>query len=256
MVALLLAICKFLKMRGERMVTQFVSSIEPSLSTNRLLRYSTDRANPKIDLDALVNYFWNIALAESLFCSVNAAEIALRNSIHETLSTHFGTSTWYDNSGLLEPDQSAVVASAKTRILSLNRPVTPGRVVASLHFGFWVTILSRNYDTRLWRANNSANLRTAFPRVPGPLRQRVTIHQRYNEIRELRNRCYHHEPVFDDPKLLELHERVHYAIHWINPELEATTEYFDRFSDVFTNGRAEVDTKLRARIVKRHGASG
>lgn len=233
------------------MVDRFIARIEPSLSPARLQRYATSST---VDLDAVVNYFWNIAIADSLYCCLNLVEIALRNALHRTLTAHFGAPNWYDHQGLLEPEQARQVGVAKQQIRNLGRPVTPDRVVATLAFGFWVTILSRNYDARLWRANRAANLRYAFPRVPKSLRQRVAIHARYNDIRELRNSAYHHEPLFDDPRLLLRHADVHDAIRWINPELKQIADTFDRFPAVFTSGRSEVETKLKIEIIAKYGS--
>lgn len=86
-----------------------------------------DRFRPKggvSDLDTLINYFWNIALAEALLCPVGSVEVMLRTTIHDTLSTHFGTTIWYDQHGLLESKQQAKVASAKAYIARRSRTVT------------------------------------------------------------------------------------------------------------------------------------
>jgi hypothetical protein len=225
-----------------------MANLKPSISDDRLSRYRPTGASSDRDLDTLVNYFWNMALAESLHCSLCSVEVALRNAIHNAVSQHFGTATWYDQRGLLDQHQFLEVNKAKDRIAANRRTVTPGRVVGQLPFGFWVTILSRNYHARLWRANNSATLRQAFPRVPASMRQRGTIQNRFNGIRELRNSVFHHEPIFDDERLATRHQEIYYAIHWINPELRKTTALFDRFPNVHSNGRSAIDAILRPHL--------
>ncbi len=69
------------------MVAQFLRELEPSLSGTRLHRYLDAAGDP---LQTAVNYFWNMALAESLYCSLNAVELALRNGMHSSLTQHFG----------------------------------------------------------------------------------------------------------------------------------------------------------------------
>jgi hypothetical protein len=226
-------------------VSQFLTDLEPTISVARLQRYQSATGD---DRETIVNYLWNMALAESLYCSLSTVEISLRNTIHNTLTAHFGIPTWYDRRGLLEPYQANEVANIKKRIASHGNPVTPDRVVSELNFGFWVTILSRTYDARFWQASRQATMRQAFPRVPKRDRQRVTIHAQFNAVRELRNRVFHHEPLFDDPLLRQRHGDVYRAIHWINPKMVDHTKPFDRFPDVYRQGRVEIEDNLKAHV--------
>jgi hypothetical protein len=226
-------------------INQFMSGIEPSISTARLQRY---QANPPNSLETAVNYFWNVALAESLYCSLNMVEIALRNGLHNSLTQHFGIPTWYDRHGLLETRQVEEVQRIKSKIASRGDPVTPDRVVSELTFGFWVTILSRPYDSRLWSSQNASPLKNAFMRIPRGMRQRRLIHGHYNAIRELRNRVFHYEPIFDDQHLGQRHNEVKRGLHWLNPAMADCLEFYDRFPDVFRNGRIAVEDTLRLRL--------
>ena len=227
------------------MANQFLAELQPSLSTVRLARYQSPTGDA---LETAVNYLWNVALAEALFCSLNAVEIALRNGLHKTLTHQFGTPSWYDQTGLLDPAQQNSIAVVKQRIQSYGDPVTPDRVVSELMFGFWVVILSRNYEGRLWRGGGSAALKGAFQRIPKRQRQRQTIHQQYNKIRELRNRVFHYEPIFDDEFLMVRYGEVKRGLHWLNPRMVDALEWFDRFPDVHAVGRVEVEAKLRAEL--------
>ena len=94
------------------MVAQLLTELQPSISPARLQRYLSSTGDP---LETAVNYLWNIALAEALYCSLNTVEIALRNGLHDTLTRHFGVPNWFDRRGLLEPSQGNDVAKAKTR---------------------------------------------------------------------------------------------------------------------------------------------
>ena len=82
-------------------------------------------------METAVNYLWNVALAESLFCSLNAVEVALRNGLHNALTQHFGTAVWYDQTGILDPVQRKSVQSVKKRIAEHGDLVTSDRVVRS-----------------------------------------------------------------------------------------------------------------------------
>jgi hypothetical protein len=224
---------------------QFLADLEQMVSPARLRRY---RPAGTSDLDAVANYLWNVSLAESLYCSINAVEIALRNTMHDALTQRFGTANWYDRHGLLEPEQRKQVANVKQRIQTRGDTVTPDRVVSELTLGFWVTILSRNYATRLWQGYPPSALRMAFPRVPKRQRQRATIQQHYNAIRELRNRVFHHEPLFDDHLLTQRHAAIYQGIGWISPKMREPLRLVDRFPDVYANGRARIDALLQQHL--------
>jgi hypothetical protein len=230
---------------GLSVADQFLAQLQPSLSLARLIRYQDPTGD---DLETAVNYMWNVALAESLFCSLNAVEVALRNGLHSTLTQHFGTPARYDLTGLLDPPQQQNVTQVKRRIADYGDPVTPDRIVSELMFGFWVVILSRPYEGRLWRGNNSAALKRAFLRIPKGKRQRQIIHQQYNEIRELRNRVFHYEPIFDDQYLMQRYGEVKRGLHWLNPRMVDVLEWYDRFPDVYAHGRTAVEARLRVEL--------
>jgi hypothetical protein len=227
------------------MVSQLLSNLEHSVSPARLQRYRSPSGH---DLETVVNYLWNVALAESLYCSLGAVEIALRNALHRTLTHHFGVPTWYDRRGLLEQRQINEINAVKTRIESHGDPVTPDRIVSELTFGFWVVILSRNYAARLWQGHNAAPLKNAFLRIPRNSRQRQTIHQQYNAIRELRNRVFHHEPIYDDQFLLQRYGETKRGLHWLNPRMVYILEWYDRFREVHAQGRAKIEAKLKSEL--------
>lgn len=227
------------------MVVQFLAHVEPSISPARLLRYQSASGDP---LDTAVNYLWNVELCEAFYYSLNAVEISLRNGLHRSLTQHFGVPHWYDGHGVMEPYQKNEIDRVKARIQERGDPITPDRVVSELVFGFWVTILSRNYDARLWSANNAVPLKNAFIQIPRSMRQRQKIHQRYNSIRELRNRVMHHEPLYDDPILGQRHGEVYQALHWLNPRMVDVVEWYDRFDDVYRHGRPRVEQTLKSKL--------
>lgn len=226
------------------MVVQFALELKQRLSEARLERYRKGGS----DLDMLTNYFWNMALAEALFCPLGTVEIVLRNTIHNTLSQHFGMSNWYEGTGFLEPRQVKQIADAKQHIRDRNRPATPDRVISQLSFGFWVTLLSRTYNDRFWRNNKAENLRIAFPHVPRNSRQRAQIQAKYYAANSLRNLAFHHEPILDRRTLLADHEQIYEAIEWIEPAMVATTRLFDSFPDSYATGRALIEARLRQHV--------
>jgi len=77
---------------------------------------------------------------------------------------------------------------------------------------------------------------------------RQDIHGQYNIIRrDLRNRVFHHEAIWDRPNLQQEHQDVLEAIRWISPTLEQAILSIDKFPGVLA-GRAQFQTDLRANL--------
>lgn len=232
------------------MVVQLLADLTRSASPARLARYGDPETHPT---DTIITYLWNIALAEALYPCLSVVEISLRNSIHSSLTDAFDRADWFDRPGLLELNQARAVENARRQIQRERDAATPDRIVSRLTFGFWVTILSRPYDARLWQPGESAPLRQAFPRVTRRQRQRAIIHRRFNEIRALRNRVVHHEPLWDDPTLLATHGRTLEALRWLNPAMIGLMSAQDRFPTTFTSGRTVIAANVAALIAVRSG---
>ena len=224
------------------MVAQFVTDLHRSLSRDRLEAY---RPRPHgTDLEMLTNYFWNIDLAEALVPCLHAAELALRNTVHGTLSAHYGTDMWFYERGVLEPGQLIQFANALAKVFKKPQPHA-GRIVAELTFGFWTAVLSAPYDQRVWAPNKYALFRAAFPHAVGFSRNQVAT--RFAEIKHLRKRIAHYEAVWYRQNLSREHAEIHQAIQWINPTLGQAILAVDTFAAVF-NGRAQVEVDLKTHL--------
>lgn len=152
----------------------------------------------------LALYDWNAQVSAAFFESIHYLEVGLRNAMDRQSSAHLG-STWLSpTSGLLTPRSRQAVTVAFRRAGGGTAP--HGKVVAELPFGFWWSLLADEYNRRLWQPV----LRFAFD---GPVRRR-TLHSELDEIRRLRNRIAHHEPVHsrdldgDLARLLDIAHRI------------------------------------------------
>ncbi len=219
------------------MVARMVSDLYLPLSRARLETYRPAGAS---DLEMLANYFWNIDLAEGLVPSLHGIELALRNSIHAALTDHFGTDMWFQQPGLLGAWHLSEFTKARNSV-ARNPPMTAGKLVAELNFGFWTGLLAGPYEQPLWRPNGYALLRAAFPNVATSRKQ---IYDRFTGIRELRNRVFHHEAIWHRPNLSQEHSAIHQAINWISPTLHRAIHSVDNFSRNY-NGKAHVEARLK-----------
>lgn len=206
---------------------QFLDGFLKAHSSDRLAGYGSDGATRE---EVLIRYLWNTALGESLYPALQSLEVVLRNSIHFTAAEAFGTATWYEN--YLIPRESSAIGEAKERLATRKKPITPGRVVAELHFGFWTSLFSKSYEQVLW----PQLIEDAFPNLPRRLRTRKTLASRFNGIRELRNRVFHHEPIWHYGNLPKRYEDIVDALGWMSSEATAALGTLSRFPDVHTSG--------------------
>jgi hypothetical protein len=235
-------------------VMQFFADFNLEVSSARLATY---RRASGSDLQTVVDYLWNMALAEALSPSLAALEVGVRNSIHDALTAFYGTDLWfYDRDFIGNRILDQELARAVGRLGGHAARPSAGRIVAELHFFYWTTILSGYYHAALWNPDHAALLRAVFPHVHGPQFRRDRIHQRYNIIRMFRNRVMHHEPLLyglalpGQPviTLAAIHGNIIEAIGWSSPRLQAAAAILDRFPDVLTHGRSTLEHGLKRQL--------
>lgn len=224
-------------------VQQLVANLSLPISAVRMETYRPyQHGVAGDDLDMLTNYFWNIALCESLYPSLNSLEVALRNSIHANLTLSFGTDMWFDRPRLLLVKERKALDEAKAYVSTGNMPVTADRIVAKLNFGFWSALFKDPYEADLWKPNGWASFKATFPakRKIG----RSALFHRINELRLLRNCVMHYEPVWSRRNLKQEHQIIHQTLAWISPHFAQLLVEIDSFPDVYLNGRERVRSKL------------
>lgn len=178
---------------------------------------------------ALRMYMWNTALSEALYGPLQGLEITLRNKIHERLTGAYGTH-WYDDPRLqLRYAQQQQITGAKQILGFQRKPAEPSRVIAELNFGFWVGLFGPKYETHLWRPH----LRPLFINASAPF-LRKEAHNALDEIRLLRNRIAHHEPILQR-RLTEEHGLILTVIQWFCSETAAWVRHHSRFAAVYAD---------------------
>lgn len=220
---------------------RFVEALERPLAAERLNAYR--RAGDSDDLDSLARYTWNMAISEALYPALQCLEIALRNTLHEAVAAQFASPQWLTTPPpALAPREADAVAAAILTLSRQRKPATTGRLIAELNFGFWTSLLDRRYEPTLW----PVLLRPAFPYLPRRRRTRHTLSVRFTAIRRLRNRVFHHEPIWHWQDLAQQHRDVIEALHWISPPLAGVVVAVDRFPAVHAGGPAALRARLNA----------
>jgi hypothetical protein len=219
----------------------FFEQLETVLATERLDAYRQDDAD---EITTLSRYLLNMALCESLYSPLQFAEIALRNAVHVSLSNRFGAEAWYEAipSGKLLSWQAKQIIGAKDRLGKASKPVTPGAIVAELHFGFWTGFFNRRHArTGLGHALASQ----IFLLAPKPERDLAKLDARWSNIRRLRNRVFHHERILHWTDLDDQHSALLELTSWISPELSELAVTLDRYMQIRTQGLSPWVEKIR-----------
>lgn len=200
------------------------TDLEKHFSSARLGRY---RASCDGDeARAAAAYGNNILLAEAMMPMLSILEIALRNGIDRRLSAYYHRADWWDTwaGNPAFAWQSREVGNAKIKLQRRTELVTTDKIIAELAFGFWSSLFNGSFQAILWK-----DLRLVFPRCPKHQRQRHTISSALNQIRDLRNRVFHHEQLlWLSPSLLDLHHKGTEVIGWLDPQLVPWLAQYDR----------------------------
>jgi hypothetical protein len=175
-------------------------------------------------VQAIQLYERNTELSEALYAVLQGLEVALRNSIHSVMTAHHGRDDWYDHVVLRDVERGRI-ADARVMIQQSGKPVTSGKMVAELTFGFWVALTAKDYATSLW----IPYLHRAFPQKR--LAHGV-VHRRLNNIRKLRNRVAHHECILDRNLENDYVEIVE-TIGWICKDTALWVRETTRFEKAF-----------------------
>lgn len=155
---------------------------------------------------ALRLYRWNAQVASAYWTPIHFLEIAVRNAMHDALTTATGTHWWFRDSGdstlgvewMYDREREAVNTAIRNVTIE-NPPVTAGKVVAELPFGFWVGLLSGRYHRDEPGAADYHDIvwveGGVSKRFPGTSRK--PLHGRLNVLRRFRNRIAHHEHLLN-----------------------------------------------------------
>ena len=211
------------------MQDKFFSLLLETISETRIAPYRQEHETPN-DLTCYARYLWNTALSESLYPGLQGLEVALRNSIHRAISTEFGNEDWFGDV-LAEPERK-VLEDIKARLIGQGKSLDVGQLVASSNFGFWSSLFNSRYEGVIW----PKLLQEVFPNMPRKRRTQKVLSRRINRIRELRNRVFHHEPIWHREQLVRNHEDLLETIGWINQSMLGLVKGIDRFPEIYSRG--------------------
>ena len=149
---------------------------------------------------------------EAFYLPIQLCEVAIRNAIHGALENKHGDN-WYERGSFLctlpkrlREELDGVIKDERS---VYGAGMTLNHIVSGLSLGFWLHLLTKNYEGVLW-PNSFA---TTFPNKPGHI-DRDSLYNMVNSLRIHRNRIAHHKPVFDRQPTAEL-QNLMTLIKWV-----------------------------------------
>lgn len=157
-------------------------------------RFSTYLAETGDLHRAMALYGWNARISAALMLPAHFAEVVTRNAAAGALETVYGPEwPWSKTFRKSLPGTRSRAYNARCDLERVaEAQATTGKVIAELKFAFWQNLFTARHDARLWEPQ----IATLFPFAEGTPRQvRRRIYDDLEQIRRLRNRIAHHEPI-------------------------------------------------------------
>ena len=185
---------------GNAMSALDAAAIAACLSTPRLGTY-TAASQPSAGEDgtvvALRLYQWNVEISAALMVPIHIFEVAIRNAVADAIAATHGPQ-WPWNAAFVRslPGRSGGHYSPRQDVVNTaGQQPTTGKVIPELKLAFWESMFTARHDGQIW----DLQLMSVLPNLPAtvPIGQsRNAVRAELGQIRVLRNRIAHHEPIF------------------------------------------------------------
>jgi hypothetical protein len=76
-------------------------------------------------------------------------------------------------------------------------------------------------------------LQQLFPNIPRKYRTRRYLSKQLHRIRHLRNRVFHHEPIWHWHDLSVQHDDLYILLKWLSPHAHAYALIHDKFKEIY-----------------------
>ncbi|MBO1058649.1 MAG: Abi family protein, partial [Dolichospermum sp. JUN01] len=206
---------------------------EPKLTEDDLkdiiLAFSEARMKPYLNAtnnsysDAIRIYEINTKLCEAMYPSLHTLEISLRNQMNTVLSVKYDND-WFTNGNIqLEKYERDTINSALIKCKNnLNN------LIPELNFGFWKSLINqRFYQSTIWNPCS----KQIFKYAQKSELNIIDIRLKIRKILKLRNRTFHHEPIWNYLNIDIVHRDIHFFINLINPKVGNWLREYDRFPE-------------------------
>lgn len=187
----------------------FVTTFSEVLSADRFGTYVAWAGSDDVLAQRL--YTYNVQLSAALYGPLHMVEVALRNACDRALRQTYGAGWIDDPAVLVAHHQHDAILRARSKLAREGKVETDGRMIAELNFGFWTSLFDRT-SQHLW-----PTLRPAF-KAKGI--QASPIRVKLRNLRRLRNRIAHYEPILTLP-LASFYGEATTLTGWLSPRAAA-----------------------------------
>lgn len=173
-------------------------------------------------------YSWNASLSAALLVPAHFAEVSTRNAAANILEATYGSEWPWEEAFAISLPSPAKHYSPRGDLHAVRKQCsTAGKVIAELKLAFWSSLFTARHDVRLWENR----IATAFPHSPyeDEKKLRKEVRNKIEDIRLLRNRIAHHEPVFTRNLRKDL-QGMEELIEYRSPEAKAWVESLEEVS--------------------------
>ena len=176
---------------------EIIKAVTDALSTARMGTFETAVGiSGNSDPRALALYSWNARVSAAFLAPLHICEVVLRNAVSDAIEVVYGP-RWPWQIGFEQSLPAPRTGYNPQRDLqnARSRVSTTGKVIPELKFVFWQKMFTSRHDLRLW----NALLLRVLPNLDAARSVSVLRQELYNELEEvrtLRNRIAHHEPIF------------------------------------------------------------
>lgn len=183
-------------------------AIKAALSAPRVGTYEGATAGTPQLPCALALYAWNAQVSAAMLAPLHFCEVTIRNAVSDAIAAAHGPQWPWDAGFIRSLPNSPNGYNARRDLASARAgKTTSGKVIPELKFVFWQTIFTRRFDGRLW----NHHLRNVLPNADASKTVeeiRELIYAELEQLRKLRNRIAHHEPIFQR-NLADDFQKVH-----------------------------------------------
>jgi len=171
-------------------------AIKEALSAARLGTYEAATTAVPMLPGALALYAWDAQISAAMLAPLHLCEVVMRNAVSDALVAIYGADWPWSITFLTSlPNPPMGFNPTKDLTKARHNKTTTGSVIPELKFVFWQTMFTRRFDVRIW----NPHLRVVLPHLnPHKTIQQLRglIYSELEQLRKLRNRIAHHEPIF------------------------------------------------------------
>lgn len=222
---------------------------EEIFSAERMKRY-LNACNQQAD-GAIKLYKYNIQASQTLYPMLSIFEISLRNAVDRAMADFYNDKNWLitkrqqftsrpktvntGSSGLVYRDMyfEDKLNKAENYLHLSNKPVTHGKLLSELMFGFWLKF----FDGNSMRALKGAPLNVLINK---PGKSVSVVQQHFKSIHLLRNRIAHNESICFNKsgkiclETLANHERkIVEALGWLDIDLKTYSDKLNFYKLIY-----------------------